>query len=407
MQKTQKETTIKPNVKIKGKISDNANNYPIVLVHGLGGWGRDEMHGYRYWGGLTDIEKDMKKKGLTVYTAAVGPVSSNWDRAVELYAQVKGGRVDYGKAHAEKHGHDRYGRTYEGFYPEWGEINPSTGKVNKIHLVGHSLGGQTIRLLDELIESGYKEEREATPSDDRSPLFNQENRAWIHSVTTVTTPHDGSPFAYTVDNFFPHIQQLIGFAAAATGKKDEFFYDFKLDQWGLKREQGESYKSYFNRVKNSAIWKRSLDTSQWDLAPEGARDLNEWVTSRDDVYYFSISAEQTYKNIFTGYHLPGPLMNPIMYASGFQIGRYTQNDNNGKVKIDKSWWENDGLVSVVAMDGPMTETSVPYKGTPQKGVWNDMGVLHHFDHLDVIGLGIRDMRDWYNDLGQYLNHLPD
>lgn len=27
--------------------------------------------------------------------------------------------VDYGQAHAEKYGHDRYGRTYTGVMPEW------------------------------------------------------------------------------------------------------------------------------------------------------------------------------------------------------------------------------------------------------------------------------------------------
>jgi hypothetical protein len=31
---------------------------------------------------------------------------------------IKGGRVDYGQAHAEKYGHDRYGRTYTGVMPE-------------------------------------------------------------------------------------------------------------------------------------------------------------------------------------------------------------------------------------------------------------------------------------------------
>ena len=103
------------------------------------------------WGGIHDIEKKLREKGYKVYTAAVGPVSSNRDRAIELYYQIKGGTVDYGEAHAKKYGHDRYGRTYPGFYPEWGEINPKTGKPNKVHLIGHSMGGQTIRTLAQLL----------------------------------------------------------------------------------------------------------------------------------------------------------------------------------------------------------------------------------------------------------------
>ena len=52
-------------------------------------------------GGVHDIQEDLKRNGYTVHTAAVGPVSSNWDRACELYAQINGGTVDYGAAHAE------------------------------------------------------------------------------------------------------------------------------------------------------------------------------------------------------------------------------------------------------------------------------------------------------------------
>ena len=29
-----------------------ANNDPIVLVHGFSGWGRDELLGYKHWGGF-------------------------------------------------------------------------------------------------------------------------------------------------------------------------------------------------------------------------------------------------------------------------------------------------------------------------------------------------------------------
>ena len=61
------------------------NNCPIVLVHGLFGWGMEEMGGYRYWGGTRDLELILKEAVYTVYTVSVGPISSNWDRAVEVY----------------------------------------------------------------------------------------------------------------------------------------------------------------------------------------------------------------------------------------------------------------------------------------------------------------------------------
>ena len=63
------------------------NNYPIVLVHGLFGWGKEEMGDYRYWGGTSDLEVIIENAGYTVYTVSVGPISSNWDRDVEVYYQ--------------------------------------------------------------------------------------------------------------------------------------------------------------------------------------------------------------------------------------------------------------------------------------------------------------------------------
>lgn len=101
--------------------STSGNDYPIILVHGFAGWGKNEMLGYKYWGGLRDIEAYLNNNGFRTYAATVGPVSSNWDRAVELYYFIKGGTVDYGAAHAKKHNHSRYGRTYPGIYSEWND----------------------------------------------------------------------------------------------------------------------------------------------------------------------------------------------------------------------------------------------------------------------------------------------
>ena len=62
------------------------------------------------------MKQELTKLGYRVHEANVGAFSSNYDRAVELYYYIKGGRVDYGAA---KYGHKRYGRTYEGIMPDW------------------------------------------------------------------------------------------------------------------------------------------------------------------------------------------------------------------------------------------------------------------------------------------------
>jgi triacylglycerol esterase/lipase EstA (alpha/beta hydrolase family) len=63
---------------------------------------------------------------------------------VELFWQIKGGRVDYGAKHAERHGHARFGRTFPGLYPRWDAAHP-------VHLIGHSMGGQTARMLVQML----------------------------------------------------------------------------------------------------------------------------------------------------------------------------------------------------------------------------------------------------------------
>ncbi|KXY71774.1 hypothetical protein AT258_18980 [Bacillus wiedmannii] len=68
------------------------------------------MLGVKYCDGVHDIQEDLKRNGYTAHTVAVGQVSSNWDRACELYAKINGGTVHYGAAHAEKHGHNRFRR---------------------------------------------------------------------------------------------------------------------------------------------------------------------------------------------------------------------------------------------------------------------------------------------------------
>ncbi|WP_257154657.1 esterase/lipase family protein [Bacillus thuringiensis] len=64
---------------------------PIILIHGLAGWGRDEVPGFKYWEGFKDIEAHFNQQGYQTYTAAVGTFSSNWDRATELYAYIRSG----------------------------------------------------------------------------------------------------------------------------------------------------------------------------------------------------------------------------------------------------------------------------------------------------------------------------
>ena len=362
--------------------AEAANSDPIVLIHGFIGWGRDEMFGMKYWGGGfsgdRDLQEVLKANGTPTYTVAVGPVSSVWDRAVETYYEVKGGCVDYGAAHAAKHGHNRYGRCYNALYPQW-------DATHQVHFVTHSMGGQTARALETLLRDGAQEERAA--SGDAVAELYKGGKKWTRSITTVSTPHDGTTLATGVQ-LLGIAEQVVGAAAAVAGlnSSTDVVYDFKLDQWNLRRNSGESFDSYLNRVKSSPIWNGSIkDISLWDLSPDGAKELNQWTKTYSDTYYFSFSTEATYRGLLTGWQYPELSMFLPFQPLAMFMGTYTRNQA-GKVALDSSWWQNDGIVNTRSMRAPAGHPWVSYNGTPVKGSWNHMGLWNSWDHFDIQGL---------------------
>jgi triacylglycerol lipase len=395
--------------------------HPLVLVHGAFGFGREELWGYRYWGGTVDLQEQLRRRGYETFTAAVGPVSSNWDRACELYACLKGGRVDYGEAHSRRYGHERYGRRYPGLYPQWGTPEPIAGRIRRVHLIGHSLGGQTVRVLVQLLVEGSPEEREAAGGRDLSPLFDG-GHDWVASVTTISSPHDGTTATVRFASEDRPLEATMGLLLAAAGTSRSRVFDFKLDQWGLGRSPESSALSFRRTVAASAVWRNLEDTSLWDGSPEGARELNRWVRAQPGVFYFSWATEETYRDPISGTRVPGWGMNPNMLALSSFLGSYLC-DDPARVPIDRSWWPNDGLVNTCSMDGPTLGSDdriVPYPGpeaaAPLRGVWNYMGVLESIDHLDIIGLdplwrehprGSGSLVDWYSDLAEMLIRLPE
>ncbi|MBW6410183.1 esterase/lipase family protein [Clostridium weizhouense] len=376
------------------------NDYPIVLVHGFLGFGRDELLGYKYWGGVVDIQEKLRDLGHETYTATVGPVSSNWDRACELYAYIVGGTVDYGEAHARKFGHERYGRTYPGVYKK-------ISNENKIHLMGHSMGGQTIRTLTQLLSEGCEEEK-ACGQENLSPLF-EGGKHWIHSVTTISTPNNGTTLADAIPGRI-FLSSAFGVLGTVTGHNNfiNSLYDFKLDQWGLKKEDGDSKLDYIDKVLNSDIWDKTKDIATYDLSTEGARELNKWVKAQPDVYYFSWSTCATRESLISDHSMPqiGP-MNPLFYPTATEMGRYTRN-RNGLPIIDKKWFPNDGVVNTYSQDGPKVASDdiiEKFNGQAKKGQWNVMPKLINTDHMDIVGT-FGDVKDWYADYAEQLSNLP-
>ena len=355
------------------------NNYPIVLIHGFMGWGEDEMGEYNYWGGNKSYADMIRESGNTVFELSVGPVSSNWDRAVEAYYQLKGGQVDYGNSHSKKYNIEQKpsNKIYKGLYPQWDENNP-------IHIIGHSMGGQTARMLQYLLSQEFYI-NEGTNQKEESNLLGDTHNRWIKSITSISTPHDGTTLTEIVTKTIPFIQYFVG-VAGVIGTR---FYDFDLDHWRFKMKNNESWTNYLNRMKQHSAWE-TKNISSWDLSLDGARELNNHLQASADVYYFSIVTSTTEKREFGHNHDPVENTSILIKTRSKLLGSRSGYWADGAM-TDSLWFENDGVVNTISMYGPSTgingsDPLVQYeKGDlliPGQWYWQKISKM---DHWSIIG----------------------
>lgn len=387
------------------EIVEEPIDYPYILVHGLGGWGPESEINKTvpYWGNSAgNLASIMTSQGSETYEASVGPFSSTWDRTCELYAQLTGTTVDYGEAHSKAHGHERYGREYtKPLFEGWGEKTKG-GQIKKINLVGHSFGGETVRLLASLMEYGDKAERKSD-SDNISPLFKGGKGDWINSVTTLCSPHNGSTLFYVVDSF-NLVDTVLDIVYAAGGLSSKTplnsFYDFRLEQFGI--TDTSDARSIINK-----LFSDGTDNAAYDLSPDGAAELNGRIKNVDDIYYFSYSYLTTQQSRLLGTQIHTLKTNPVLWVTADLMGSYS-NNNVSSFQIDETWLENDGLVNVVSARYPFTDEWQEYDAQNiVKGKWNVMPTRTG-DHGTVIGLlaDAQETKNFYNEFYTMIDALP-
>ena len=390
-----------------------ATRYPTVYVHGLMGWGEhDQIYSaVPYWGLSTDLMPYMTSKGYESYAASVGPLSSAWDRACELYAQLTGTTVDYGATYDKP------------LFAGW-----SASK--KINLVGHSFGGATIRLFLDILADGSAEEQAAAKAagTEVSPFFEGGKADWVYSLTTLAAPHNGTTFLECCDNMAQFAAEASTAMAKLLGISDfKGVYDFQLEQFGFYRKDGETVLEALDRVLHSDFLSHN-DNVFRDLTIDRALELNDDIEIQPNVYYFSYAGDKTRQSSATGERTSAVDMTPLFVPFANRMCSYYDQTTAGGFRIDKTWAPNDGLVNTVSALYPTDSagrcltksgqtgyiqqdgySNVNY----QPGVWNVMPV-RHYDHGNFIaGMPVPDLasqsvtalRQFYLSLMDNLSHV--
>ncbi|MDR1733283.1 MAG: hypothetical protein LBR73_00140 [Oscillospiraceae bacterium] len=406
---------------LSAKTENKMPKAAIVFVHGLGGWGEGTFLDavWPHWGmGAGSIKNYLESLGYEAHAASVGPISSAWDRACELYAHITGTRTDYGAAHSKAHGHARYGTDYsQALVPDW-------GADKKLHLIGHSFGGATVRLFVQLCAAGDAAEKKATKAADLSPLFKGGLSKYIISVTTLAAPHNGAKSGsrdmdavaqtgggdkssgLNLSGMFGQMVSIGAYFPLATR-----IYPFRLEQFGL--APGAAWTNGFSSVaKAGTAFMASGDTAYTDLSVDGAAALNKRIRLQKGIYYFSW-ASQTTKADKDGNQVPTSAVSAIFQAGSAMTGRKSAAyRTKGGILIDDSWLANDGMVSVVSARYPFTEAHTDYNPKNiKKGIWNCMPLLDKYDHADFCGgpmrlFGAKDIKPFFAEIAEMLSKLP-
>ena len=351
----------------------------IIFVHGIFGWGPNELP-FSYWG---DALAQFEGSRFAAHEVKCGPVSSFRDRACELFAQVKGGDFIYAKTPdgAKRSVVPRGERKHVAgpLLPDWSADNP-------VILVGHSAGAHTCLALQRLLKDDY--------------FGIGSNADWVEAVICISGVLNGSTLTYRfgcdpvtgvlTDRPERLIRATVDIAERVP-KIPLAAIDLWLEQW---KDREEAFVS-------------GKDNLAYDLTLAGCHAANAAFSTNPSSYYLSlVTSMPAERPTLLGIPLPRLFggINPLLAGSAsyqaekadFAPGALPLANwgTTPELRID-AWRENDGAVSAISQRFPFTHHDEPFgreglfDGAPlQKGKWYFERIENvtgrRFDHLDPV-----------------------
>ncbi|PKA62276.1 hypothetical protein AXF42_Ash016068 [Apostasia shenzhenica] len=326
----------------KGKMAelDVPQPPPIVLVHGIFGFGKGRLGGLSYFAGA-------EKKDDRVLVPDLGSLTSIHDRARELFYYLKGGQVDYGEEHSRMYGHSRFGKIYDqGNHPEWDEHHP-------VHFVGHSAGAQVVRVLQQMLA-------------DKAFVGYDTSEDWVLSITSLSGALNGTTRTY-FDGMKPDDgRSMKTISLLQLCKLGVILYDWLDISW---------LKNYYNFGFDhfEMGWRKTgllglIDlllgnagpfvSGDWilpDLTIQGSMAANMSLRTFPSTYYFSYATKRTMK--IMGITVPSSLLgiHPLLFVRVLQMCQWRHPKDIPppyKGYRDEDWEDNDGALNTVSMTHP-------------------------------------------------------
>ncbi|KIW18249.1 hypothetical protein PV08_02537 [Exophiala spinifera] len=289
---------------------------PIVLVPGFSGWSQPFLGTVNYFGGFEDLPLILSNAGYIVIVVRIGPLSTNRERACEVFAQLRkinssaSGRkglprgydlpgtspatlipVDYGTTNSSPHQNLVAAAQIWQAVVYASDSNPLPGTwkwsdTNKVNFICHSQGGTTIRYLIELL-SGSK-------GPDLPQFEGTDRQDWVKSVVTLGSPHKGTTITSVVNDFLPldGLDPLIDFVTSCSfNPRSERIYDLCLDHWEFSRRPDETYQAMRDRIAPDVrTWWTGRSNGLNDNSLRGAEALETFApTASNQIYYFTMS----------------------------------------------------------------------------------------------------------------------